>query len=365
LPALEVFLQIGCTFSDMPMTLTESNVFEYLQDRFPLAAGPAEAARRVEAAGDGNINWVRRVSTDESSFIVKQAGPALEKFPEYAVSPDRILEEARYFGTVARHDTESVCPAIHFVDADHHVIVLEDLGRAERLDAALRRGADTTEALCRIARFLGRIHAATQEPEVLLQFPDPARADGVLQLHFDHIFRLPFEPNEFPLSPAVRAAADEVAADEALLRRVAHTESASRVRTAVIHGDVQPTNILLTPRGAVLLDAEIAHGGAPSFDLGLLFAHVVLCCAAQQRLAETPAHVAPVWQAYVEADERGPLCSFGDVAAVAGVEMLRRTLGAARVPEVSDDAVALEAVRVGRQLLLDPPVEPMSLRGLV
>ena len=348
----------------MQTTLTEANVFDYLRDRYPPAAGRDGAAGSCAPAGDGNINWVRRVRAGGRSFVVKQAGPALEKFPEYAVSPERILHEARYYRAVAPFDEAGICPAVHFVDPESHVMVLEDLGEAERLDAALRRGADATEALCRIARFLGRVHAGTRDPEALAPFPDPASDDGVLRLHLEHIFRLPFEANDFPLSIALRAEAERLSADAAFRGRVAAVESASRRCVALIHGDVQPTNVLLASRGAVLLDAEIAHGGAPSFDLGLLLGHIVLACAAAGRAADAAERVAPIWRAYVEAHAGAAPCRFCEVAAVAGVEMLRRTLGAARVPEVSDDAVAREGVRVGESLVREPPEEPSALRRL-
>ena len=344
----------------MQLRLSDTNVFEYLERHFPEALGASGADRCVEAAGDGNINWVRRVRAGDTSFIVKQAGPALEKFPEYAVSPERLLHEERYFETAARFDTENVIPMVHFVDPEHHVMVLEDVGAAERLDTAWERGADTTEGLCRIAGFLARVHRGTaSHTEWLAPFPEPEHDDGVLRLHFDHIFRLPFDGTAFPLSPTVRAVADAVAADAKLRGAIAATEAASHRPDALIHGDVQPTNILLAPRGAVLLDAETAHAGAPSFDLGILFAHVVIDCIAHGRVADAPERIDPVWQAYLDGAE--PLCAFDAVSKVAGVEMLRRTLGAAQVPAVSDDAVALEVVRVGRQLLLEASAGPDSL----
>jgi 5-methylthioribose kinase len=331
-----------------------------LERHFPKAAGAGEGTRRVEAAGDGNINWVRRVRAGEASFIVKQAGPALAKFPEYAVSPARLLHEERYFATAARFDPERATPTIHFVDPENHVMVLEDVGAAERLDDAWARGDDATEDLCRIARFLGRVHRGTgSQTQMLAPFPDPKRDDGVLRLHFDHIFRLPFDGTGFPLSPAVRAAADDVAADAKLRHAIAFAESSSQRPGWLIHGDVQPTNILLAPRGAVLLDAETAHSGAPCFEVGILAAHILLDCVAHGRLVDAAERVGPVWQAYLADGE--PLCAFDAVATVAGVEMLRRTLGAARVPAVADDAVALEVVRVGRRLLLDPPDRPTAL----
>jgi 5-methylthioribose kinase len=66
------------------LRLTEANLPEYLRKLEILPSG-ADAA--IEPAGEGNINWVRRVRTsDGASWVVKQARPALERFPEYRVS---------------------------------------------------------------------------------------------------------------------------------------------------------------------------------------------------------------------------------------------------------------------------------------
>ncbi len=44
----------------------------------------------------------------------------------------------------------------------------------------------------------------------------------------------------------------------------------------VVHGDVSPKNILIGPSGTVLLDAECAWYGDPSFDLAFVVNHLVL-----------------------------------------------------------------------------------------
>jgi 5-methylthioribose kinase len=364
LPALEDFLRLGCTFSRVQDQLTESNVFEYLRGRLPDFAEAQGGAPRCEPAGDGNINWVRRVRAGERSVVVKQAGPALAKFPEYAASPERILHEARYYAAVAPFDPGGVCPTVLDVDAVAHALVLEDIAPAERLDAALRRGADTRAALCEIAAFLGRVHAGVRDAATLDAFPDGATDDGVLALHLDHVFRLPFAPNDFPLSPALRAAAEVIWSDTPLRTRIAEVEAHCRTRgRALVHGDVQPTNILLSESGAKLLDAEIAHAGDPRFDLGMLVGHLVLADVARGRPDDAAERVAPIWRAYCEARGDGG-GDFAGVAAVAGVEILRRTIGAARVPDVERDAAALRAVEAGRRLVVAPPADPAQLHDL-
>jgi len=47
-------------------------------------------------------------------------------------------------------------------------------------------------------------------------------------------------------------------------------------KLALVHGDVSPKNILVGPKGPVLLDAECAWFGDPSFDLAFCLNHLLL-----------------------------------------------------------------------------------------
>ncbi len=336
----------------MQNPLSESNVSGYLQAIGLLAPGEAAA---LEPAGDGNINWVRRVRTpDGRSFVLKQARPALERFPEYQVSTDRIGFEARYFETVRpRVPDPGVCPEILHFDAEQCVLVMEDLGQAERLDDALARGADVSEALIRLARFLGAVHATTREAALAARFENPE----MQRLHGDHIFHLPFRENDFPLPEALRRRAEALWRDDALVTRIdAAYARYLELRGALVHADVQSGNILLADRGPVLLDAEIAHVGDPAFDLGILLAHVELPAIARGEDADES--VRRIWDAYRDAHGAKALPAFADVARFAGIELLRRTLGAARVPAVERDEAGLAVIAAGLRRVSDPPEAP-------
>jgi 5-methylthioribose kinase len=311
----------------MPGTirLDEENLPDYLR-RLGLVGRSDRVA--VEPAGDGNINWVRRARSGTHAWVVKQARPALERFPEYQVTTDRILFEARWLETVRPLDAEGVCPGVVRFDPDARVLVLEDLGDAPRLDRVLAQRPDAgCEPARRLARFLGAVHAATGDPSLAARFENGA----MRRLHGDHIFALPFRPNEFPLPTALRARAEALWGDAEL---VAIAEAAYRrylePRGALVHGDVQAGNVLLGPAGAVLLDAEIAHIGDPAFDLGTLLAHLWLPAVARGRPAAAAPAAEAAWDAYTAASGAPPPRR-AEAERYAALEMLRRTLGAARV----------------------------------
>jgi 5-methylthioribose kinase len=327
-----------------PTPLDDRSLPDYLRGLGVLGAGePA----RVEPAGDGNINWVRRVRAGARSWVVKQARPALERFPQYQAPTERIVCEARWLETVRPFDTDRVCPAVVAFDEAARVLVLEDLGDAPRLDAWLAAGRDAAAAAARLAGFLGRVHAATGDPALAARFPN----HGMQRLHGDHVFALPFRENDFPLPPPVRARAEalwrtgEVAAvADAAYRRYLEP------RGALVHGDVQAGNVLLPPRGAVLLDAEIAHVGDPAFDLGMLFAHLWLPAAAQGAAERAAPALEAAWAAY-RAASGADEARRTDARRYAALELLRRTLGAARVAAVETPAASLAVVDFALALL--------------
>jgi 5-methylthioribose kinase len=235
--------------------------------------------------------------------------------------------------------------------------VLEDLGNAERLDHALARRANVETPILQLAAFLGRVHAETRDDASLVS---TFENEGMQRLHGDHIFVLPFGENDFELPPrtAERGAA--------LRANAAFQETAARAYTryleprgALVHGDVQAGNVLLPAGGVKLLDAEIAHCGDPAFDLGMLLGHRLLPDAADGRAPEARPALSSCWDAYRDAHGKPGLLELSDAIRYAGLELLRRTLGAARVPAVADDEAGIRVIDVGAALVRRPELDSL------
>ncbi len=293
----------------------------------------------MEPVGDGNINWVRRVRLpDGSSFVVKHARKALERFPEYSAPVERLVYEHRY-GQIVRERTPEVAatlPELLHFDDRLPLLAMEDLGPAPRLEEALCTGRAPSEALRRLGRFLGAVHAATTDAEALAgHFENHA----MQELHGEHIFTLPFAPNDFPIPEQVRRHAAEALARPGARQRIAALRTAYYgARRALVHGDVQAGNVLLQGDRPRLLDAEIAHVGDPAFDLGTALAHLRFHTALAPEPTPFERLEAALVEGYLEGGgQRGDVERAGGFAAV---EMLRRTIGAARVALVAEAEAA-------------------------
>ncbi len=331
--------------------LSDEQLPDYLRS-LGLASKQEEIS--VEIAGDGNINWVRRATIrgrETRSLIVKQARAALEKFPEYEAPTERLAFEVRWFELAWPHDTGNICPRFEHFDRENRVLIMEDLGAAERLDAALARIADVTGPVCELAAFLARVHSATAGDAAL---SGEFQNDAMQRLHGDHIFALPYQ-EEFPCPEETARRAAQVRADGALGEIAA--QAYARYLTpsgALVHADVQASNILLSASGPKLLDAEIAHVGDPAFDCGTLLAHLALPAIARGEGATAQAPVSAAWASYRSAFVGDGEPNARDVARYAGLELLRRTIGAARVAAVESDEAGLRVLERGIEWIREP-----------
>ena len=111
--------------------LSDADVPGYLRE---LGLASAGEPILLTPAGDGNINWVRRVSIGGErtrSLVLKQARSALERFPQYSAPTERLLCEARWLELAAPYDSDAVCPRVLALDAENRVLALEASNNSE------------------------------------------------------------------------------------------------------------------------------------------------------------------------------------------------------------------------------------------
>lgn len=212
------------------------------------------------AALSGGVScdvWLARIG-DAAPIVVKRALPQLRVEAEWLAPVERAENEVRWLARVRRIDPAlapevvATLPAEHlfamrYLDPATHPVWRDELV-AGRVDAPFA-GV--------LGRDLARIHAATVgDAATAAHFPDASLFDALR------------------IAPFLRHVADRRSDVADRLNAIADDLAARR--TALVHGDVSPKNILVGPHHGVFLDAECAVFGDPAFDVAFCTTHLLL-----------------------------------------------------------------------------------------
>ena len=220
-------------------------------------AEPAEEATWTLLAG-GVSSDIWRVDLPGSSLCVKRALPRLKVAADWQAPVSRNAYEWAWLRFAAQqrphnvpeplaHDPAAGVFAMRFLDpADHPVWKTQLL--AGTVDPAVA---------AQVGSVLAALHQASAGRDDLERAFDSGPNFHALRLE---PYLIASAERHAELAPALRA----------LVERTAST------RVALVHGDISPKNILVGPRGPVLLDAECAWYGDPAFDVAFCLNHLLL-----------------------------------------------------------------------------------------
>ncbi|MFP2767958.1 S-methyl-5-thioribose kinase [Oceanisphaera sp. KMM 10153] len=361
------------------------------------AAGLAsDLPLRGEEIGDGNLNQVFRVWSpgEPHGVIVKQALPYIRCIGEsWPLTRDRARIEAQI---LLRHG--EACPE-YTVAVLHHdpalsAMLLEDLSDHRVWRQALLDDQLFPEAAAQLGRYLARVHYHSSafyldyqaQRAVSTRFVNPELMAITEAVFFVDPFR-DHERNN--VEPLIRAEAEQLWADDALKVKVAALKHDFRCKgEALLHGDLHTGSVMVAAGTLKVIDAEFGGYGPIGFDLGVIFANLLLNVCSQpgrhpavigqryqqQRIEEIRA----LWQSFradfiaLAAGSADPALAeagyaqafmrrvWRDALGYAGCEMVRRTIGIAHVADLDgiEDPVRRvacqrQALSLGRTLVME------------
>lgn len=208
------------------------------------------------AGGVSSDIW--RVDLPGRTICVKRALAQLKVAAEWLAPVDRNTYEWAWMQFAVRHCPANVPePLAHdegaglfamaFLEPRDHPLWKQQLLAGEVAPATARA----------VGEVLGLLHAASAR-------------DSSVAAAFDTIANF----HSLRLEPYLLATATRHPAIASQLARLAAVTAGTQ--RALVHGDVSPKNILVGPRGPVLLDAECAWFGDPAFDLAFCLNHLLL-----------------------------------------------------------------------------------------
>jgi tRNA A-37 threonylcarbamoyl transferase component Bud32 len=289
----------------------------------PLRGGVSSAVAVVE---DGGPAWVAKMPRGRIAVA-----------EEWYADRSRGGREADALTVLAGRIGPLRVPRLAFVDRDRMVLGMELIAAPARpwKDELLAGRVDLGVAAA-IGAGMAALHRVLAPPAL-------AGPDGTAL--FDALRTGPYYRTTAARVPALGPALHQL------------IEDSSRARgRGLVHGDLNPKNVLVTSGRPVLLDWEIVHAGDPAFDLGMVVAHLLLkACrvagagpgaAARAALAEA---AGAVWRAYDGPADRGLAVRH------AGAIMAARVHGKSPVHYLRTGAAVDRAIAVAGRALGDPP----------
>lgn len=298
---------------------------------------PGECIRSVEKPGEGNMNVVLRIKTDQRTFVLKQSRPYVQKYREIAAPLDRIAVEHHFYQIVKDKNPVEHFPYILGYDPTEFIMLMEDLGQCEDMVSCYNTRAISDQHLTQLLHTLNTIHQKTPPPD----FPENM---ALRQLNHQHVFVLPFlEENGFELDKVqtgLEALAKPYKKDLVLKHVVGNLgkKYLSKGNT-LLHGDYYPGSWMSQQTAVYIIDPEFSFVGFAEYDLGVMLAHLVMATMDFSYLE----HIYNGYQGM--ADKKL-------TAQIAGVEIMRRLIGLAQLPmERSLDEKQLLLQRAKKMIL--------------
>ena len=371
------------------MELNLATLPDYLRQRHAeIRIFESETELYIEEIGDGNLNTVYRVSEaerPEHSLVLKHAPPYIKILgPDYPLSTERLTYESRALDVYNQLAGGSV-PAQYNFDAEMAVIAMEDLRDASVLRDDLIAGSVDIAIAEQIGRFMGSVHSHTYienlDSGAVQQYKQQFANTTMQAITADYVFTFPYTEHEtnfwtHGLEPDVQ----RLKADTDFLARAEHLKQIFlTMQQAVTHGDLHTGSVLVQNDTAKVIDAEFAFYGPPGFDLGLYWANYFLSYFSHQDTLDVQSvlktAIVQTWHTYttefgmVDATLKGQTLQniFHDAVGFAGLEILRRLIGAVHVRDIegiTDIPRKLSVERAALQFGLTLVKQHQSLRDV-
>jgi len=227
----------------------------YLHANFALAE-EFEIREFEVLAGGVSSRTVRVLLSGGQEWVLKQALAKLRVAADWFSDPRRVHREALGMKVLGELTPPGSVPKLIFDDEHHHVLGMEAVPRPhENWKTMLLAGRIEDIHFWNFGTLLGTIHFHSWQRRRELEI-------GFVDRTFFESLRL--EPYyEYAASQEPRAAD--------FFRELLVDTRAER--SALVHGDFSPKNVLIRHTRLVLLDHEVIHWGDPAFDVGFAMTH--------------------------------------------------------------------------------------------
>lgn len=283
---------------------------------------------------DGGVSSdIRTISTPQGTQVVKRALAKLKVEAEWFSDPARSSVEVEGLRAIAMLLGQAHAPKVLWVDETAHQFAMELIDpRFRNWKQKLLNGDVDIANAAAAGRLLGQLHVrSSDDPSLAARF---ASTGPFVELRIRPFFERIARRN-----PALAPSIVEIVQD---LRAT---------RSALVHGDYSPKNLLVDGHDAVILDCEVAHWGDPRFDVAFCLAHLLLKMF--RRTDSAPALLSGILTFLGEYRRGGPAVLDRRFVGQLGCLLLARLEGDSPVDYLGD-LDANEVKRFATELILHP-----------
>jgi 5-methylthioribose kinase len=319
--------------------LTPENLRDYL-----LSVGLSDANDRIAIGelGGGVSNVVLLVEwVDDPTrrWVVKQSIGKLRVSDEWLSDRERIFREAESLAILRPLLGDGSVPRVIHVDRTNYLYVMTAAPRSSMVWKDSLLAGQSAPLLAQSAGTLlsQLIRVSSNEPRLQTVFGD----------------RRVFE--QLRIDPYYRQAASRNPDVAESIQNLIH--DSWEIRTALVHGDYSPKNMLVSGTTIFLIDFEVVHWGDPAFDAGFLMSHLFLKAFHRPSLWRTYRDAAlEFWKALRLGLEAGafPAPEAMAVRHLGGL-MLARVDGKSPVEYLKDARTKSRIRQAAKQILRDRP----------
>ena len=349
------------------MTTTAITTYEPLTEAaaIELAAGlfPEGATLECQEIGDGNLNYVFRVSDPVSGkgIIIKQALPYAKVVGEsWPLTLKRAAIEAAALRKHGEFATGLV-PEVYGTDETLAYTIMEDLSHLTIAREGLIQGKSYPNLSAHIGEYLAQtlFHTSDfalhpfEKKRLVAEFSNPE----LCKITEDLIFTDPFfdhDTNDF--EPELRQAVEAIWRNGALKLEAAKLKRSFVTEAeALLHGDLHTGSIFADDNETKVIDPEFAFYGPIGFDVGLFLSNLIAqgITRSGEGRKTIVNHIENTWHVFegrfsqlwdsegVEDFKNIPGYRefivekiFRDALGFAGCELIRRTIGLAHVKDL-------------------------------
>ncbi|MDD9158282.1 S-methyl-5-thioribose kinase [Aliivibrio sp. S4TY2] len=337
--------------------LSKKHAILFVTNNIPNVSLPS--LMNAEEISDGNLNIVYRISdpANKKSYIVKQAPPYIRIMGEgWPLTQDRIKIEFNALCYFKKYSKKNIVSVLHF-DEKLSAIIMEDLSNFKIWRQVLIDNKSFTSRAHHIGSCMADIYyhssdfyLSTKDKEQLKEkFNSPAMCATTAEVFFSDPY---YDCDRNNINPKIMDLVITLWNHDKLRKEITSLEHKFNYNTEVLlHGDIHTGSIMVSEKECKLIDSEFAFFGPIGFDMGSLIGNLFLSyCTKINNYDNSHTHslteIVILWQTFshnfknkaMNQSNEAVIDSFlnnvwKDSLGYAGTEMIRRTIGVAKVSD--------------------------------